>query len=75
MAATLEDVAWDLEPLVDGDGEAGADRLLKEAQDRSATFAERYQGQVASIDGTMSTMPDQDGLSERDRGSWTITAA
>ena len=41
MAATLEDVAWDLEPLVDGDGEAGADRLLKEAQDRSATFANR----------------------------------
>ena len=51
MAATLEDVAWDLEPLVDGDGEAGADRLLKEAQDRSATFADRYQGKVASIDG------------------------
>src|SRR5213078_125969 len=51
MAATLEDVAWDLEPLVDGEGEAGADRLLKEAQDRSATFAERYQGKVSSIEG------------------------
>jgi oligoendopeptidase F len=51
MAVTLEDVAWDLEPLVDGEGEAGADRLLKEAQDRSSTFAERYQGKVASIDG------------------------
>src|SRR2546430_8651369 len=51
MAATLEDVAWDLEPLVEGEGEAGADRLLKEAQDRSAAFAERYQGNVSSIDG------------------------
>jgi oligoendopeptidase F len=51
MAGTLEDVAWDLEPLVDGEGEAGVDRLLKEAQDRSSTLAERYQGKVASIDG------------------------
>src|SRR5436190_7540472 len=51
MAATLEDVAWDLEPLVDGEGEAGVDRRLKEAQDRSAVFAERFQGKVASIDG------------------------
>jgi oligoendopeptidase F len=51
MAVTLEDVAWDLEPLVDGEGEAGADRLLKEAQDRSAAFAERFQGKVSTIDG------------------------
>jgi oligoendopeptidase F len=51
MAATLEDVAWDLEPLVEGEGEAGAARFLQEAQDRSATFAERYQGNVASFDG------------------------
>ena len=66
MAATLEDVAWDLEPLVDGDGEAGADRLLKEAQDRSATFAERYQGQVASIDGAQlaDAVAELQGISE-----------
>ena len=51
MAGTLEDVAWDLEPLVDGEGEAGVDRLLKEAQDRSGAFAERHQGRVSSIDG------------------------
>src|SRR2546423_1929624 len=51
MAATLEDVAWDLEPLVDGEGEAGVDRRLQDAQDRSAVFAERFQGKVASIDG------------------------
>jgi oligoendopeptidase F len=51
MAATLEDVAWNLEPLVNGEGEPGAARFLEEAQDRSAAFAERYQGKVASIDG------------------------
>jgi oligoendopeptidase F len=51
MAATLEDVAWNLEPLVDGDGEAGVGRLLTEAQERSAAFAERHQGKVAQLDG------------------------
>ena len=51
MAATLEDVAWNLEPLVEGDGEAGADRMLTEAQERSAAFAERHQGKVAELDG------------------------
>ena len=51
MAGSLEDVAWNLDPLVDGEGEAGVDRLLKEAQDRSASLAERFQGQVSSIDG------------------------
>ena len=51
MAATLEDVAWNLEPLVEGHGEAGADRMLTEAQERSAAFAERHQGKVAELDG------------------------
>src|SRR6476659_2135215 len=51
MAGTLEDVAWNLDPLVDGEGEAGVDRLLKEAQDRSASLAEQFQGKVSSIDG------------------------
>jgi oligoendopeptidase F len=51
MSSTLDDVAWDLDPLVDGEGEPGADRLLNEAQERSATFAERHQGKVAEIDG------------------------
>jgi oligoendopeptidase F len=52
MAATLEDVAWDLDPLVDGDGEAGADRMLTEAQERSQAFADRFQGKLGSIDGS-----------------------
>jgi oligoendopeptidase F len=51
MPAALEDVAWDLDPLVDGEGEAGADRQLAEAQERAAAFAGRYQGKLATIDG------------------------
>ena len=45
MAGTLEDVAWDLEPLVDGEGEAGVDRLLDEAQERSAALRRALPGQ------------------------------
>src|SRR5919107_463994 len=46
-----EDVAWDLEPLVDGDGEAGAQRLLDEADERAARFAEQFAGKIAELDG------------------------
>jgi oligoendopeptidase F len=48
---SVTDVAWDLEPLVGGEGEAGADRLLEEAAERTAIFAERYAGRVAELDG------------------------
>jgi oligoendopeptidase F len=48
---SVTDVAWDLEPLVAGEGEAGADRLLEEASERTAIFAERYAGRVAELDG------------------------
>ena len=47
----LEDVAWDLEPLVDGDGAAGADRQLAEAQQRADAFAAAHAGKVAALDG------------------------
>jgi oligoendopeptidase F len=47
----VQDVAWDLEPLVDGDGPAGADRLLREADERAAAFAERHAGRVKDLDG------------------------
>jgi oligoendopeptidase F len=47
----LQDVAWDLEPLVEGEGPEGADRLLVEADERAAAFAERYAGRVADLDG------------------------
>jgi oligoendopeptidase F len=48
---TAQDVAWDLEPLVDGEGEAGVDRLLDEALRRARRFAERHAGRVAELDG------------------------
>ncbi len=38
---TAADVAWDLEPLVDGKGEAGVDELLDEADRVAASVAER----------------------------------
>lgn len=45
------EVAWDLEPLVDGAGPAGVDAQLDEADRRAQAFAERYAGNVASLDG------------------------
>lgn len=50
-APDVNDVAWDLEPLVDGDGAAGVDRLLAAADTGAAGFAERYAGRVAELDG------------------------
>jgi oligoendopeptidase F len=47
----VQEVAWDLDPLVDGEGAEGADRLLAEADDRAARFAETYAGRVAALDG------------------------
>jgi oligoendopeptidase F len=46
---TAADVAWDLEPLVDGSGEAGVDTLLDEADRVAASVAER-RGTVAGLD-------------------------
>jgi oligoendopeptidase F len=57
MAATdiadpeAQAVAWDLEPLVDGEGAAGVERQLQQADERAAVFAERYAGGVAGLDG------------------------
>jgi oligoendopeptidase F len=48
---TLENVAWDLDPLVDGEGPQGVDRLLAEADERAAAFAARHAGNVADLDG------------------------
>ena len=46
----LAAAAWDLDPLVDGEGEAGVDRLLDEAAQRASAFAQEHQGQVAALD-------------------------
>jgi oligoendopeptidase F len=47
----LESVAWDLDPLVDGEGAAGANRLLDEADRRATAFAAQHAGKVADLDG------------------------
>jgi oligoendopeptidase F len=47
----VESVAWNLEPLVDGEGSAGVDRQLDEAAERATAFAAAHVGQVAALDG------------------------
>jgi oligoendopeptidase F len=46
----LEGAAWDLEPLLEGEGEAGVARRLEEALDRARLFAERYAGKLNELD-------------------------
>src|SRR5918997_2548280 len=49
----VEGVAWDLDPLLDGAGEgaAGVEALLDEAQRRADAFAAANAGKVAELDG------------------------
>jgi oligoendopeptidase F len=47
----VQEVAWDLDPLVDGEGPEGADRLLADADERAARFAESHAGRIAELDG------------------------
>ena len=62
---TAADVAWDLEPLVDGKGEAGVDELLDDADRVAASVAER-RGTVARLDapGLASVMRDLASIAE-----------
>jgi oligoendopeptidase F len=46
----LLETAWDLGPLVDGEGEAGVRRQLDEANERAARFATEHAGRVAELD-------------------------
>src|SRR5437763_9750904 len=46
----LEATAWDLEPLVDGEGPDGVERRLSEALERARAFAERRAGKLAELD-------------------------
>jgi oligoendopeptidase F len=46
---TAADVAWDLEPLVDGRGAEGVDALLDDAEARAHALAS-YRGRVADLD-------------------------
>jgi oligoendopeptidase F len=49
----LDGIAWDLDPLLDGagDGAAGVEALLADAQRRADAFAEEHAGKVAALDG------------------------
>ena len=46
----LLDTEWDLGPLVDGQGRAGAERMLEEGKERAAKFQTQYAGKVAELD-------------------------
>ena len=49
----VEGIAWDLDPLLDGAGEgaAGVESLLDDAQRRADAFAAEHAGKVAALDG------------------------
>src|SRR5690348_11766995 len=50
----LQAAAWDLEPLVEGEGPPGVDRRLSEALERARAFAEHHAGRLAELDaGTL----------------------
>jgi oligoendopeptidase F len=48
--AELQQTAWDLDPLVDGEGEAGVARQLTEALELAKAFAEQYAGGLENLD-------------------------
>jgi oligoendopeptidase F len=48
---TVEEVSWDLSPLVHGEGDAGADRLVDEASARASAFADTYAGRLGELTG------------------------
>jgi oligoendopeptidase F len=62
----LQATAWDLEPLVEGEGEAGVERRLEEALARAQAFAERYAGKLEELDsaGLREAMSELAGIYE-----------
>jgi oligoendopeptidase F len=46
----LEQTAWDLDPLVDGEGRDGVERRLGDALVRAEKFAASYAGQLGGLD-------------------------
>jgi oligoendopeptidase F len=49
--AELQATAWDLGPLVDGEGEEGVKHRLTEALERAGAFAARHAGKLDELDG------------------------
>jgi oligoendopeptidase F len=62
----VETVAWNLEPLVAGEGPAGVDRQLDEAAERAHAFAAAHAGRVAAFEGPelVAAMEELAGISE-----------
>jgi oligoendopeptidase F len=48
--AELDQTAWDLDPLVDGEGQKGARCQLADALERAQAFAGRHAGKLADLD-------------------------
>jgi oligoendopeptidase F len=46
----LQATTWDLEPLVEGEGQDGVEPRLSEALERSKAFAQSYVGRLAELD-------------------------
>ena len=46
----LQQAAWDLEPLVEGEGEEGVKRRLAEALERAQSFAQGHAGKLVELD-------------------------
>jgi oligoendopeptidase F len=56
----LQATAWDLEPLVEGEGQDGVERRLSDALGRANSFAERHAGKL----GELSSMQLRDAMGE-----------
>jgi oligoendopeptidase F len=56
----LQETAWDLEPLVEGEGQEGVERRLSDALGRASSFAERHAGKL----GELSSMQLRDAMGE-----------
>jgi oligoendopeptidase F len=62
----LRDTAWDLEPLVEGEGQEGVERRLRDALARAQAFAESYAGKLDALDsaGLRAAMSELADVSE-----------
>jgi oligoendopeptidase F len=64
--AELQATAWDLGPLVDGEGVEGVERRLGDALKRAQAFAERHAGKLEQLDsdGLREAMEELAAISE-----------
>jgi oligoendopeptidase F len=62
----LEAATWNLQPLVESAGAEGVVRLLEEARERAAAFAQQHHGQVAELgpEGLVDAMHELAAISD-----------